>query len=71
MIMQANSREDVVEHLKDDIYHKQGVWDVENAVIIPMKLSIFRPGIAESFERSESGTNYLEPEGLGLGYSPK
>lgn len=33
--LRAASREDVVDFLKEDIYWKEGVWDVDNAIIHP------------------------------------
>ncbi|CCH46840.1 hypothetical protein BN7_6441 [Wickerhamomyces ciferrii] len=31
----ANSREEVIEILNQDIFAKEGIWDVENALIYP------------------------------------
>lgn len=33
--LRANSRQEVVEFLKQDIFHKEGIWDVDNAIIYP------------------------------------
>jgi uncharacterized protein len=35
IIAQAATREEVVEHLKADIYAKSGVWDVEKVSRLP------------------------------------
>jgi hypothetical protein len=40
--MEGASRKEVVDILKEDIYYKQGVWDLENVKVIPMRLSIVR-----------------------------
>ena len=40
--MEAHSREEVLKLLKADIYYKEGVWDVDNAKVIPMSLSVVR-----------------------------
>ena len=33
--LRANSRQEVVEFLKQDIFYKEGIWDVDNAIIYP------------------------------------
>jgi len=38
--MEAENKEKVVEALKKDIYYREGVWDVDNAEITPMKLAV-------------------------------
>lgn len=43
MIIEADSKEECVEALKEDIYSKSGVWDVDGALIMPMKLAFVRP----------------------------
>jgi hypothetical protein len=42
VIVEAHSRHEVLKLLKEDIYHKKGVWDVENAKVVPMSLSFVR-----------------------------
>jgi len=42
VIVEAHSRQEVLKLLKEDVYHKEGVWDVENAKVIPMSLSFVR-----------------------------
>ncbi|CEJ80734.1 hypothetical protein VHEMI00902 [[Torrubiella] hemipterigena] len=37
----AETKEQVIEQLKEDIYYKEGVWDVDNAQIFPY-LNAFR-----------------------------
>ena len=41
--MEADSKEECIKPLKEDIYYKSGVWDVDNAEITPMKLAFVRP----------------------------
>ena len=41
--MEADSKEECKMLLKEDIYYKSGVWDVEEAQITPMKLAFVRP----------------------------
>lgn len=36
MIAKAESKEDVLKVLRDDIYTKAGVWDLERAQILPV-----------------------------------
>jgi hypothetical protein len=43
LIVEADSREEIIEALKKDIYYKSGVWDVDGAKITPMKLVFVRP----------------------------
>lgn len=38
--MEAESKEKVIQRLKEDVYYKNGVWDVDNAEITPMKLAV-------------------------------
>ena len=38
--MEAENKEKVIEALKEDIYYREGVWDVDNAEITPMKLAV-------------------------------
>ncbi|ODV95112.1 hypothetical protein PACTADRAFT_49863 [Pachysolen tannophilus NRRL Y-2460] len=33
--IEAESREEVIEFLKQDIFAKKGIWDIENALIYP------------------------------------
>jgi len=41
--MEGDSKEQIIEALKKDIYYKSGVWDVHGAKITPMKLAFVRP----------------------------
>jgi hypothetical protein len=41
--MEAESREACKNILKEDIYYKNGVWDVDGASIEPIKLAFARP----------------------------
>jgi hypothetical protein len=43
IIMEADSVEACKKALKEDIYFKSGVWDVDGAQITPMKLAFVRP----------------------------
>ena len=43
LIMEGDSREEIIAALKEDIYYKSGVWNVDEAQIIPMKLAFVRP----------------------------
>jgi len=40
--MEANSKEECIAALNDDIYYKSGVWDVDGAQITPMKVAFTR-----------------------------
>jgi uncharacterized protein len=42
IILEAESKEECLETLKKDIYYKNGVWDVDGAEIIPVKLAFIR-----------------------------
>lgn len=33
--LRVNSRQEAVDFLKQDIFYKEGIWDVENAIIYP------------------------------------
>lgn len=41
--MEADSREECIKAMKQDIYYRSGVWDVDGAKITPMKLAFVRP----------------------------
>jgi len=41
--MEADSQEDIRKALKEDIYYRSGVWDVDGAKITPMKVAFVRP----------------------------
>jgi hypothetical protein len=43
IIAEADSKADCIKALKEDIYFKSGVWDVDGAQITPMKLAFVRP----------------------------
>jgi hypothetical protein len=38
--MEAESKDKIIKALKEDVYYKNGVWDVDNAEITPMKLAV-------------------------------
>jgi hypothetical protein len=40
MLIGANTREEVVERLKKDVYVQEGVWDVEKVEIIPFRSAL-------------------------------
>ncbi|KAF2155576.1 hypothetical protein K461DRAFT_290595 [Myriangium duriaei CBS 260.36] len=40
LMVQAETREEVVQILEKDIYATSGVWDVENAQILPFKTAV-------------------------------
>jgi len=40
LIVVAATKEEVIERLKNDIYTKSGVWDVDNAQIWPFKTAV-------------------------------
>lgn len=42
-IWTADSKEEIIEELKKDIYYKEGVWDLDSATFIPV-LSAFKHG---------------------------
>ena len=39
----ANSKEEVIEFLKKDIYYREGVWDINNVVINPLGVAVRLP----------------------------
>ncbi|KAK3307898.1 uncharacterized protein B0T15DRAFT_522937 [Chaetomium strumarium] len=43
LVMQASTREEVIETLRQDIYAKSGVWDVDNAQIWPLLCAFRHP----------------------------
>ncbi|KAI4245056.1 MAG: hypothetical protein L6R40_002655 [Gallowayella cf. fulva] len=47
MLVQAESREEVLQALQRDIYHTSAVWDLKSAQILPFK-SAFRKALVES-----------------------
>jgi len=40
MIVEAENKDKIIQALKQDVYYKNGVWDVDNAQITPMKLAV-------------------------------
>lgn len=40
--MLASSREEIKEYLRQDVYAKEGVWDVENVSCPPSPLTVLR-----------------------------
>lgn len=40
MLIKADTKEEVVEFLKNDEYTKQGAWDVANATITPFRCAV-------------------------------
>ncbi|KAL9108645.1 MAG: hypothetical protein Q9227_006591 [Pyrenula ochraceoflavens] len=40
MLVRANTREEVVERLKTDVYTTSGVWDMEKTQIIPFRTAL-------------------------------
>jgi hypothetical protein len=69
IIVEAESREDVINLLKEDVYYEEGVWDVDNVAIIPMKVSIMRAALADKnalwAKDSLDGGNQATPMGNG------
>ncbi|KAL8857335.1 MAG: hypothetical protein Q9178_006101 [Gyalolechia marmorata] len=47
MLVQADSREEVLQVIQQDIYSKNGVWDLEKVQIYPFKCA-FRKGLEKS-----------------------
>jgi uncharacterized protein YciI len=43
IIMQARSREEIIEFISKDIYVKEGVWDVEKVQMWPLKAAFRIP----------------------------
>lgn len=43
MLIGAETREEVVERLKRDVYVENGVWDLSKVQIIPFKSAIRKP----------------------------
>lgn len=44
MLATAESREEVLEELKRDVYFKEGVWDRDRVEIMPVSLSVLFGG---------------------------
>ncbi|CAO1600851.1 hypothetical protein XANCAGTX0491_004529 [Xanthoria calcicola] len=47
ILVQEDTRERVLQVLRQDIYHIRGIWDLEQAQIYPFK-SAFREGLEDS-----------------------
>ncbi|ABN64681.2 hypothetical protein PICST_42277 [Scheffersomyces stipitis CBS 6054] len=49
----ANSKQEVIDFLKTDVYYKEGIWDLDNAIIHPVGLAVRLPkkldGVPDSF----------------------
>ncbi|KAF2223398.1 hypothetical protein BDZ85DRAFT_197139 [Elsinoe ampelina] len=39
----AETKEEILNRLKQDVYAKSGVWDIENVQIIPFKCAVRKP----------------------------
>ena len=39
----ANSKEEVIEFLKKDIYYREGIWDINSVVINPIGVAVRLP----------------------------
>lgn len=39
----ANSREEIIEFLKKDVYYREGIWDIDNVVINPIGVAVRLP----------------------------
>lgn len=36
----ANSKEEIIEFLKKDVYYKEGIWDIDSVVAHPMGVAV-------------------------------
>ncbi|CAX45058.1 conserved hypothetical protein [Candida dubliniensis CD36] len=48
----ANSKEEVVEFLKKDIYYREGIWDINSVVINPIGVAVRLPKKMEGVDDS-------------------
>ncbi|KAK6202415.1 uncharacterized protein RJT21DRAFT_1813 [Scheffersomyces amazonensis] len=39
----ANSKEEVIEALKQDVYYREGIWDIDSALIYPSGMAVRLP----------------------------
>ncbi|CAI5756995.1 unnamed protein product [Candida verbasci] len=48
----ANSKDEVIEFLKKDIYYKEGIWDINNVVINPIGVAVRLPKKMDGVDES-------------------
>ncbi|RCK55752.1 hypothetical protein Cantr_05750 [Candida viswanathii] len=48
----ADSKEDVIEFLKKDIYYREGIWDINNVVINPIGVAVRLPKKMDNVDSS-------------------
>ncbi|EGW30867.1 uncharacterized protein SPAPADRAFT_62773 [Spathaspora passalidarum NRRL Y-27907] len=48
----ANSREEVLEFLKKDVYYREGIWDIDNVIINPIGVAVRLPKKMEGVDAS-------------------
>ncbi|KAK3953775.1 hypothetical protein QBC32DRAFT_111224 [Pseudoneurospora amorphoporcata] len=53
IVLLAESREEVIEILKGDVYAQKGVWDVDNAQMWPFKCAFRFPVPGQTFQQKQ------------------
>ncbi|EAA31442.2 hypothetical protein GE21DRAFT_8368 [Neurospora crassa] len=53
IVLVAESREEVIKILKDDVYAQKGVWDVDNAQMWPFKCAFRFPVPGQQYEQKQ------------------
>lgn len=48
----ANSKEEVIEFLKKDIYYREGIWDINSVVINPIGVAVRLPKKMDGVDES-------------------
>lgn len=48
----ANSRDEVIEFLKKDIYYREGIWDIDNVIINPIGVAVRLPKKMDGVDES-------------------
>jgi len=43
IVVEASSKEEIMEVLKRDVYYHNGVWDLDKAQITPLMIAILNP----------------------------
>lgn len=53
IVLLAESREEVIKILKEDVYAQKGVWDVDNAQMWPFKCAFRFPVSGQTFQQKQ------------------
>ncbi|KAI5968712.1 hypothetical protein CANMA_002148 [Candida margitis] len=48
----SNSREDIIEFLKKDIYYKEGIWNIDSVQIYPLGIAVRLPKKMDGVDES-------------------